>query len=89
MAGRELEPSDHTKKDVRDVLKDLVAQGWTINEAGHWGTLRCPCEETCLTIPVPGTPANPSVAARRLRQLASRCPLPEGDPRRPPHPVVN
>ncbi len=89
MGGHELDPSSHTKKDLRDILKDLVAAGWKITSGGHWGTLHCPCEDTCLTIPVPGTPKNPSNAARRISQAAKRCPLPEGDPRRPVRPVVN
>ncbi len=89
MGGHDLDPSDHTKKDVKDVLKLLVAAGWTIKAAGHWGTLQCPCDETCLTIPVPGSPKSPSTAARRIMQAARRCPLPEDDPRRTVRPVVN
>lgn len=89
MGGQALDPSAHAKKDVREALKALVAAGWTITSGGHWGTLHCPCEETCLTIPVPGTPKNASNAARRITQAAQRCPLPEDDPRRTVRPVVN
>lgn len=83
MAGRLRDPSEHPKKEVRVVLVRLVKDGWTIREAGHWGTLCCPCQPTCSRIAVGGTPQNPGRAARRIANEARRCPLPPDDPRRP------
>ncbi len=85
MVGRELSPADHQDKEIRAVLKGLVAAGWSLRKEGHWGRLYCPCAEGgCLTIPIPGTAQNPGRAARRLARRATLCPLPEGDPRRAP-----
>lgn len=85
MVGREMSPADHQDKEVRAVLRRLVAVGWTLRKEGHWGRLYCPCVGGgCLTIPVPGTPKDQGRAARRIGQRAHLCPLPEGDPRRAP-----
>lgn len=85
MVGRELSPADHQHKEIRVVLKQLVADGWVLRKEGHWGRLYCPCVGGgCLTVPVPGTPENPGRAARNLARRAKLCPLPEGDPRRAP-----
>jgi hypothetical protein len=81
-------PSDHPKKEVREVLVRLAAEGWIIRQAGHWGTLYCPCKPTCTKITVGRTPQNAGRAARRIANEALRCPLPPDDPRRPPMPVV-
>ncbi|PLW65668.1 hypothetical protein C0036_26840 [Streptomyces sp. DJ] len=83
MVGRELSPADHSKKEVRVVLERLVAQGWSLRKAGHWGRLYCSCSDTCTEIAVGGTPENPSSAANRIARIARRCPLPQDDPRRP------
>jgi hypothetical protein len=83
VAGRLRDPSEHSKKEVRAVLVRLVKDGWTIREAGHWGTLCCPCQPACTRIAVGGTPQNPGRAARRIGNEARRCPLPPDDPRRP------
>lgn len=80
MTGKELSPAAHQKSEVRKVLRALVAAGWTLREEGHWGRLHCPCG--CSAIHVPGTPRNPSHAARRILREARRCPLPQDDPRR-------
>lgn len=83
MTGVELDPADHTKRPVRNVLKKLVEEGWTLRKGGHWGKLYCPCPDGgCTTIPVHGTPRVPERHARSLLSRARRCPLPEGDPRR-------
>lgn len=82
MAKRERKPSEHTKKDVRKALEALVVQGWKIYEDGHWGTHYCPCEARCTTIPVGGTPGNPTREAKRIRHAAGRCPKPEDSPQR-------
>lgn len=82
MTGKELNPSAHQKSEVREVLRTLVADGWTLHGEGHWGRLRCPCG--CSRIQVPGTPRNPGQAARRILREARRCPLPPDDPRRAP-----
>ena len=74
MRGRLLDPSDHPKKEVRDVLVRLVKQGWRIRQAGHWGTLYCPCDPACTWITVGRTPQNPGRAARRIAGEAARCP---------------
>ncbi|MFF3455858.1 hypothetical protein ACFYXH_16380 [Streptomyces sp. NPDC002730] len=84
MVGREVSPADHQHKEIREVLKRLVAVGWTLRKEGHWGRLYCTCAEGCLTIPVPGTAKNPGRTARNLARRAKLCPLPEGDPRRAP-----
>jgi hypothetical protein len=80
MAGRGIAAGDHPDKDVRRVLRRLVATDWTLRKGAHWGTLYCPCG--CSTISVPGSSTSPSVAARRIARVAARCPLPEDDPRR-------
>ncbi|GAA3749461.1 hypothetical protein HDA32_001129 [Spinactinospora alkalitolerans] len=80
MTGRDISPSDHQDKEVRKVLKKLVEQGWTLHKEGHWGRLYCDCG--CSCVQVPGTPKNADRAARRIKQEAGRCPLPEDDPRR-------
>jgi hypothetical protein len=83
MTGSPLRASSHTKLEVRKVLEGLVDDGWVLCKEGHWGKLYCPCSPNCTRITVPGTPKNPSVAARRIAREAARCPLPVGDPRRP------
>ena len=80
--GRALRGSDHPKDPIRKVLTKLEAEGWTICAEGHWGRLYCPCEPRCTKIPIAGTPKDAERLARRIQRLASRCPLPEGDPRR-------
>lgn len=80
VTGKELSPSAHQKSEVRNVLRALVADGWTLRGEGHWGRLHCPCG--CSAIQVPGTPRNPGQAARRILREARRCPLPQDDPRR-------
>lgn len=82
MVGREMKPSDHTKKDVRKVLEKLVALGWKIYGDGHWGKLYCPCENGCTTIPVDCTPKSPTQHAKRLGYAAARCPKPVDSPQR-------
>ncbi|PZT74366.1 hypothetical protein DNK56_11595 [Streptomyces sp. AC1-42W] len=83
MVGREMSPADHQDKEIRVVLKQLVAAGWSLCKEGHWGRLYCPCpDRSCTTIPVPGTAGNPSRTARSIARRARLCPLPEGDPRR-------
>lgn len=84
MVGRPLSPAAHPKKEVREVLERLVTSGWSLREAGHWGRLWCPCGGLCTSIPVYGTPRNAVTHARRVAAMAARCPLPDGDPRRPP-----
>lgn len=74
------DPASHPKKDVRKVLVELVSVGWSLEDAGHWGTIRCPCG--CTREPVPGSPKNPKNWATRMLRTAQRCPLPAGDPRR-------
>jgi hypothetical protein len=88
MPGRSLDPSEHPKKEIRAVLVRLVKDGWTIRQAGHWGTLYCPCEPVCTRIALGGTPRDPGRVARRIAAEASRCPLAGDDPRRPPGSVV-
>jgi hypothetical protein len=83
MTERLRDPSEHPKKEVRAVLVRLVKDGWTIQRAGHWGTLYCPCQPACTRIAVGGTPQNPGRVAQRIAREAARCPLPAGDPRRP------
>jgi hypothetical protein len=83
MTGQEIDPAKHGKKEIREVLRALVAEGWTLRKEGHWGRLYCRCG--CLTISVPGTPGGkPERTARRIARQARRCPLPEGDARRRP-----
>ncbi|MEU5097546.1 hypothetical protein [Streptomyces sp. NPDC020996] len=81
MVGREVAAADHPSKEVREVLKRLVADGWMLRSEGHWGTLYCPCEEHCTAIRVGGTPKNPGQEARRVQRRAKLCPLPPDDPR--------
>jgi hypothetical protein len=52
VTGRFRDPSEHSKKEVRAVLLGLVKDGWSIREAGHWGTLYCPCQPVCTCIAV-------------------------------------
>lgn len=82
MVGRELGPSDHSKKDIRKVLEQLVGAGWTLRAAAHWGTLYCPCENRCTTIPVYSTPRSATQDAKRIRYAAGRCPKPADSPQR-------
>jgi hypothetical protein len=88
MPGRLLDPADHPKKEVREILVRLVKEGWTVRQAGHWGTLYCPCLPPCTRITVGGTPENPGRTAPRIANEAARCPLDQDDPRRPPGTVV-
>lgn len=80
MVGREIAAGDHPDKDVRRVLRRLTGEGWSLRKESHWGTLYCPCR--CMTISVPGTPRNPSTAARRIERASRQCPRPDDDPRR-------
>lgn len=84
MTGAVLDPASHPDKDIREVLKTLVRAGWTLHKGGHWGWLYCPCPDTCLKITVGGSPPNVGRAVRRIKNEARKCPLPVGDPRRPP-----
>lgn len=70
------------KKEIREVVELLVKDGWNAFAAGHKGRLVCPCETGCTTIPIPGSPANVGVAARRIKEAAARCPKPEDSPQR-------
>ncbi len=82
MVGREIAAADHPSKEVRAVLKRLVADGWKLASEAHWGTLYCPCLDShCTVIRVGGTPKNPSQEARRIGRRAKLCPLPPDDPR--------
>ncbi|GAA4234699.1 hypothetical protein GCM10022254_40190 [Actinomadura meridiana] len=82
MVGKEAKPSDHKNKNIREVLKKLCDLGWTLRREGHGYRLYCPCSTKCTTIPVGGTPANPSNAAMRITRAAQRCPKDPDDPRR-------
>ena len=82
MTGSLRNPSEHPKKEIRDVLSLLAKGGWTVRKAGHWGTACCPCRPPCTRIAVGGTPRNAGRAARRILNEARRCPLPPDDPRR-------
>jgi hypothetical protein len=80
MAETPLDPSDHSKKDVREALQRIMAKDcWRLVKAGHWGHLRC--NLGCCDIPVNGTPKNPSRDARDIERRAGRHPLDEEDPR--------
>lgn len=81
MVGREIAAADHPSKEVREVLKRLDADGWTLRSEGHWGSLYCPCPDGCTVIRVGGTPKNPGQEARRIARKAKWCPLPPDDPR--------
>jgi len=75
-----LDPSDHPKKEIKEALSRIMANGrWRLIKAGHWGHLRC--DQGCCDIPVNGTPEVPSRDARDLERRAARCPLDAGDPR--------
>lgn len=58
---------------------DAEPDEWYIVKGGHWGTLRCRGMCGC-THPIPGTPKNPSGAARRLKREAGKHPRPDGHP---------
>ena len=62
-------------KDIYDILKPLVAAGWTIRRQGHKFRIYCPCQgEGASTVRVDGSPQNPGTAARRIERHAARCP---------------
>jgi hypothetical protein len=82
VVGKPLDPASHTKPEVRDVLLKWVKAGFALDESGHWGTLRCTCENKCTSIPVSGTPQNPGSHARKIDRLAARCPLSPDSPSR-------
>ena len=82
MVGRELSPSDHSKKDIRKILEKLASKGWTIHAAAHWGTLYCPCANKCTTIPVGSSPENVTQDVKRIQRMASKCPKPADSPQR-------
>lgn len=68
-------PAEHTKKEVRQALKEILATGnWDLYDSAHWGALWCrrPCR---CKIPVFGTPRVPSRHARDLHREAARCPI--------------
>jgi hypothetical protein len=87
MAETPLDPSSHTKKEVREVLEMILARRepdtnevwWRLVVAGHWGHLRC--KHGCCDIVVDGTPSVPARHARDLDRRTKRCPLQDGDPR--------
>ncbi|MFI0722774.1 hypothetical protein [Streptomyces sp. NPDC021224] len=81
MVGKDLKVSS-LRKEIREVVEELLAKGWSVHTEGHKGRLYCPCALGCTTIPVPGTPSNPGSAARRIRSAAARCPKPEDSPQR-------
>lgn len=86
--GKALRPSNHSQKDVRKALSEIVAfkdgQHWRIEAGGHWGTLLC--ADGCCRIPVPGTPANGTAVAKRLLREARGCPRPPGSRHAATHP---
>ncbi|WP_170323127.1 hypothetical protein [Gordonia effusa] len=69
---------NEVKKEIFDALEQLCAQGFKLRKQGHKFGLYCPWlpgdGQRAHFISVPGTPRNPSVAARRLLQAAKRCP---------------
>lgn len=81
-----LAAGDHSKKEVRKALKEILAGGgFDLYKGGPWGTLWC--SNGCCQIPVNGTPKNPQRHARDLLREAAKCPRDEGDVRnkkRPP-----
>jgi hypothetical protein len=89
MTGIIISPTSHQAPEIRKVLEDLAAQGWTLRKGGHWGILYCPCKPLCMRIGVPGTKANPGNTARKIAREAARCPRPEDHPLRPPARVVS
>lgn len=82
MVGKSLNPASHPKSEVREVLAKWVKNGFVLDEASHWGTLRCTCENRCTSIAINRTPQNPGSHARKIDRLASRCPLPPDSPNR-------
>lgn len=81
MVGRAIAAADHPSKEVRAVLKRLVADGWALASEAHRGTLYCPCPDHCTVIRVGGALRNPGQEARRAARKAKWCPLPPSNPR--------
>jgi hypothetical protein len=81
MGKESLRPRDHSKKEVREALMQILAMpaGFTLAKGAHWGILHC--ANGCCRITVASTPANSSRAAKRLLREARKCPLPDDDPR--------
>ncbi|MFF7457370.1 hypothetical protein [Kitasatospora sp. NPDC008115] len=82
MVGKELGLRDIQSKEIRDAIAPLIADGWRIFKEGHKARLRCPCDNRCTTLPIPGTPRDAGNAAKRIKREASRCPLPADSPQR-------
>lgn len=83
MVGKSLDASAIAQKEIRAVVAPLLKDGWTLHKEGHGFRLYCPCDDGgCTTIPIGSTPANTGNAARRIRRMAQRCPLPPDDPNR-------
>lgn len=79
MVGKELRLSE-LPRELREVIAPLLDGGWILLKEGHKGRLLCPCG--CSSFDVPGTPRNAGNRAKRIKREATRCPLPDGDPRR-------
>lgn len=83
MGGRALSAGDHSKKEVRKVLKQIMEMqdpSFELVEGGHWGTLIC--SNGCCRVSVDGTPKSAQRHAQRLLQEAKRCPRDDGDIRK-------
>jgi len=65
------------KPEIYVVVVEMVeTHGWKLRRQGHGYRLFCPCPRSGggRGVPVPGTPANPGNAAKRLRRNLEHCP---------------
>jgi hypothetical protein len=83
VARKRLLPKDHTDKEVRKALREILkmkAASFELYEGGHWGMLWC--AKGCCQIGVWGTPKNPQRHAEELLREARKCPRQDGDVRK-------
>ena len=69
-------PLEHPKKEVRKVLKQARAAGWSVvrskGRSGHsWGAVVCP-SGTCR-VRLPGTPRVPQDLADKVKRSIAKC----------------
>lgn len=82
-ARKRLRAGDHTDKEVRKVLREILKRkgpSFELTEGGHWGVLWC--SNGCCKIAVNGTPRNPQRHAQTLLREANKCPRKDGDVRK-------
>ena len=69
--------ADHPNRHIREALKYVEEQGWTIRKSGPrahaWGVIFCSFGHRACWMAIYSTPKNPERHARDIRRTVDRC----------------